>query len=66
MSNGHYLRRQHGLVGGVCGGLAEWTGISVFWWRLLFLFLMIPGGPPGWVPYILLWLVIPAKAYEMG
>ncbi len=55
------LRRQNGIVGGVCGGLAEFTGISVFWFRLLFLILLLPGGVPGLLPYLLMWLIIPAK-----
>jgi phage shock protein C len=59
--SGHALRRQNGIVGGVCGGLAEFFGIHVFWFRLLFAILMIPGGLPGVVPYAILWLVIPAK-----
>jgi phage shock protein C len=55
------LRRQNGMVAGVCGGLAEWTGISVFWFRLLFVILLIPGGLPGLVPYLVLWVAIPRK-----
>jgi phage shock protein PspC (stress-responsive transcriptional regulator) len=55
------LRRQNGMVAGVCGGLAEWTGISVFWFRLAFLLLLLPGGLPGLVPYFVLWIVIPRK-----
>ncbi len=55
------LRRQNGIVAGVCGGLAAFFGISVFWFRLLFLILMIPGGLPGLVPYLVLWVVIPAR-----
>lgn len=55
------LRRQNGIVGGVCGGLAEFTGISAFWFRLLFLILLLPGGVPGLLPYLLMWLIIPAK-----
>lgn len=55
------LRRQNGMVAGVCGGLAEFFGISPFWFRLLFLILMIPGGVPGLLPYILLWIIIPKK-----
>ena len=56
---GHPLRRQNGIVAGVCGGLAEFFGINVFWFRLLFLILLIPGGLPGLLPYFILWLVIP-------
>jgi phage shock protein PspC (stress-responsive transcriptional regulator) len=55
------LRRQNGMVAGVCGGLAEWMGINVFWFRLAFLLLLIPGGLPGLLPYFILWIVIPRK-----
>jgi phage shock protein C len=57
----HKLRRQNGIVAGVCGGLAEFTGINVFWFRLAFLILLFPGGLPGLVPYLILWIVIPRK-----
>jgi phage shock protein C len=55
----HNLRRQNGIVAGVCGGLGAFFGISPFWFRLLFLILMVPGGLPGLVPYLVLWFVIP-------
>ena len=55
------LRRQNGMVAGVCGGLAAFYGINAFWFRLLFIILLIPGGVPGLVPYLLLWLVIPKQ-----
>jgi phage shock protein C len=61
MTDDHKLRRQNGIVAGVCGGLAEFTGLSVFWFRLLFIILMLPGGLPGVVPYLILWLVIPPR-----
>jgi phage shock protein C len=47
-------------VGGVCGGLAEFFGISVFWFRLAFVILLIPGGLPGLVPYLVMWIIIPS------
>ena len=55
------LRRQNGMIGGVCGGLADFTGISAFWFRLLFLLLALPGGVPGLLPYLLMWIIIPKK-----
>ncbi|MBK8051580.1 MAG: PspC domain-containing protein [Anaerolineales bacterium] len=55
------LRRQDGVVAGVCGGLGEFTGIDAMWFRLLFLFMMLPGGLPGILIYLILWLVIPRK-----
>ncbi len=51
--------RRDRVVAGVCGGLAEFFGISAFWFRLAFLIALVPGGIPGIVPYIVLWVVIP-------
>ncbi|MDF1513466.1 MAG: PspC domain-containing protein [Anaerolineae bacterium] len=61
MSTENKLRRQNGIVAGVCGGLGEFYGIAPFWFRLLFLILLVPGGLPGLIPYIILWLIIPSK-----
>jgi phage shock protein C len=55
--------RRNRVVAGVCGGLAEFFGISAFWFRLAFFIALIPGGIPGLVPYLILWIVIP-KASE--
>ena len=51
-------RHSH-LVAGVCGGLAEFYGVSAFWFRLTFLIALIPGGVPGFLVYLLFWLIIP-------
>lgn len=53
--------RHNRVVAGVCGGLAEFFGISAFWFRLAFLIALIPGGVPGLLPYILLWIIIPKR-----
>jgi phage shock protein C len=53
--------RSNRMIAGVCGGLAEFFGLSSFWFRLLFLILLLPGGLPGLVPYLLLWLIIPLE-----
>ena len=55
------LRRQNGIIGGVCGGLGAFFGIGSWWFRLLFLILLLPGGLPGLIPYVILWIVIPRK-----
>lgn len=55
------LRLQNGMILGVCGGLGEFFGISAWWFRILFLILLLPGGAPGLIPYLLLWLIIPRK-----
>lgn len=55
------LRRQNGIVAGVCGGLGAFWSLNPWWFRLLFLILLIPGGLPGFLPYMLLWIIIPRK-----
>ncbi len=53
--------RRNRVLAGVCGGLAEFFGIGSFWFRLAFFILLIPGGLPGLVPYIALWIIIPSE-----
>jgi phage shock protein C len=62
MSTRNVLRRSRNnrMVAGVCGGLAEFFGISSFWFRLAFLILLLPGGLPGLLPYIIMWIIIPS------
>jgi len=51
--------RSNRVIAGVCGGLGEFFGISATWFRLLFVILLLPGGLPGLVPYIVLWVIVP-------
>ena len=53
--------RKDKIVAGVCGGLAEFFGISVFWFRLAFLIALIPGGIPGLLVYGLMWIIVPSE-----
>jgi len=53
--------RQNRMIAGVCGGLAEFFGISAFWFRLAFLLALLPGGVPGLAAYILCWIIIPSE-----
>ncbi len=53
------LRRQNGIIGGVCGGLGAYFGVSPWLFRILFLFLHVPGIMPGLLLYIVLWVAIP-------
>jgi phage shock protein C len=59
----HRLRRsrRNRIFAGVCGGLGEFFGISSFWFRLGFLIALIPGGVPGFLLYLLLWIVVPSE-----
>jgi phage shock protein C len=57
------LRRskRNRIVAGVCGGLAEFFGISSFWFRLAFLIALIPGGVPGILVYLIALVMIPSE-----
>jgi len=60
-TNGRVLRRSRSnrIFAGVCGGLANFFGISAFWFRLAFLIALLPGGVPGFLLYLFLWIIIP-------
>jgi phage shock protein C len=53
--------RRNRIIFGVAGGLADFFGISAFWFRLAFLISLIPGGVPGILLYLLLFLIIPSE-----
>jgi phage shock protein C len=53
--------RKNRVIAGVCGGLAEFFGISAFWFRLAFLISLVPGGIPGLLVYFLCWIIIPGE-----
>ncbi len=62
-TSGNKLRRSRRdrILGGVCGGLGEFFGLSPWIFRIIFLILGMPGGLPGVLPYILLWIIIPQE-----
>ena len=47
------------MVGGVCGGLAEYSGIDAVLWRVGFVALTLLGGS-GLLFYALLWVLMPS------
>ena len=46
------------MLGGVCGGLAEYSGIDTVLWRVGFVALAVLGGS-GFLVYLLLWVLMP-------
>src|SRR6476469_8328884 len=46
------------MAGGVCGGLAEYSGIDALLWRVGFVALTVLGGS-GLLIYLLLWVLMP-------
>lgn len=57
------LRRskRNRMIAGICGGLAEFFGISSFWFRLAFVLALIPGGVPGILVYVIMWMIVPSE-----
>ena len=53
--------RSNRVVAGVCGGLAEFFGVSAFWFRLAFLIALIPGGVPGILVYLIMMMIMPSE-----
>jgi phage shock protein C len=48
------------MIGGVCGGLAEYSGIDPLLWRVGAIALTLLG--PGVFVYLLLWVLMPKAA----
>jgi phage shock protein PspC (stress-responsive transcriptional regulator) len=52
------------MIGGVAGGLAEYFDIDSTLIRVLFIVIVFLGGG-GIIAYIILWIVVPQKPYEI-
>ena len=59
--SGKPLRRSkhHRILGGVCGGFAEWRGMRPTTARILFLVCTL--AIPGIFVYLVLWAIIPEE-----
>lgn len=56
--NGLRRSREDRWLGGVCGGLAETTGIDSWIWRMAFVLFFVCAGTGG-LAYLLLWIFVP-------
>lgn len=59
MSKRLYRSTTDRKIAGVCGGLAEYFDIDPVIVRIIAFILLLPGGLPGLLPYIILWIVVP-------
>jgi phage shock protein C len=55
-----YRSRQERMLGGVCGGLADYLGLDPTVVRLIFLLLFFLGGQ-GLLIYLIMWLIVPEE-----
>ncbi len=55
-----YRSRRYRMLGGVCGGIAEWLGWSPTLVRILYVVgSLVSVAFPGIIVYIILWIVMP-------
>lgn len=52
--------RQHRMIAGVCGGLAEWLGWDPTVLRIVYVVVSIASAAfPGILAYVILWILMP-------
>lgn len=57
-----YRSRTNRMIGGVCGGIAEWLGWDSTLVRVLYVVLSILSMAfPGILVYVILWIVMPEE-----
>ncbi len=61
MENKLYRSRKDLMIGGVCGGLAEYLRIDSTLVRLFFILLSFGGRGIGVMVYLLLWIIVPPE-----
>jgi len=49
------------MLAGVAAAWANYLNVDVTVIRLIWIFLLLPGGIPGIVPYIICWILIPEE-----
>ena len=55
-----FRSRDERMLGGVCGGLAEYLHTDPTLIRVLFV-LFAPAGGPGIIAYLIMWIVVPLE-----
>ncbi|NIN67363.1 MAG: PspC domain-containing protein [Anaerolineae bacterium] len=49
-------------IAGVAQGLANYFEVDVTLVRIIWVILLLPGGLPGFVPYLICWLLMPGES----
>lgn len=61
-SNPLQRSRSHRILGGVCGGIADWLGWNPTLVRALYVIVSVASAAfPGLITYILLWILMPEE-----
>ena len=51
-------------IAGVAIGLANYFEVDVTFVRIIWIILLLPGGLPGLIPYLVCWLMIPGQPQQ--
>ena len=63
MSQSKLYRSNNGILGGVCGGIADYLGWDRLLVRLLYVIVSILSAAfPGTIVYIVLWIAMPRES----
>ena len=54
--------REGRMIAGVAQGLANYFDVDVTLVRIIWVILLMPGGLPGLLPYLICWIMIPREA----
>lgn len=58
--NGLHRSSTDRWIGGVCGGLGDFSGLDAWLWRLAFALMVLLGGT-GVLVYVLMWILVPLE-----
>ena len=62
MTSARLVRSRDRILGGVCGGLANWLGWDVTIVRIAYVLISILSAAfPGTIVYIILWVIMPEE-----
>ena len=62
MADKRLIRLKKGrMIAGVALAIANYFKIDVTIVRLIWVFLLLPGGLPGIIPYVICWIIIPEE-----
>ncbi len=50
------------MIAGVCLAFASYFKVDVTIVRLVWVLLLLPGGLPGFIPYVICWILIPEES----
>lgn len=56
-----YRSRSDRMIAGICGGLGKYFNVDPVIFRIIAVILLLPGGFPGLIPYLILWILVPLE-----